>query len=243
MHQGSNNMRSATPIKDISQSFVFFALALSAVLIAGFAQADTIIYSDANFDITASTPIDVGTTPRKAVILTATGHNGYKPKGFDSTKSDYGSDGTGITTTDDELYQVPFYGLNTPTNSPNLNPTLDTHFLINPNTYISISDPAETMNVANASDDPNGYCGDSLTGNFFLKDLPASSTWDFARLVVPNNTVVHFDFEILGALDLESSISAEVVGSMIVPEPSCIILLCACGFSMLVYLSRRRKVA
>jgi hypothetical protein len=238
-------MRSATPIKDITQLFVLFALALSSVLMASYAQADIIIFSDANFDIKASNPVSVGTTPLQAIILTATGKNGYKPKGFDSSKSDYGGGGTGITTTGNDLYQVgmPTVGLYTPTNSPNLNPTLDTHFLLNSNTYISINDPTETMNVANSSDDPNGYYGNSLAGNFFLKDLPTSSSWDFARLVVRNGTVVHFDFEILGALDLENSISAEVVGSITVPEPNLLMLTGWAGVVLAAYCLRRRKIA
>jgi hypothetical protein len=241
-------MKLALQVRSLAITLV--SIAFSAIMIANVARAE-IIFSSTNFDIEVSVPVNVGSTPLNAVTLTAVGKNGYKPKGFDSTKSDFGGLGTGITTTGNLLHQVglkigepPFFTINlfTPTNESNLAPTLDTHFLIDSGTYLSTYGPSENMNVINTTDHAYGHYGDSLVGTFSLNSLPTSSTWNFAYLVVPNNTSVHFDFEILGALDSQTSASANVVCSYTVPEPNCLILICSCGIGMFIYTLRRRKV-
>ena len=211
------------------------------------ARADLIIYSSTNFDIEISNPIDVGTTPLKAVTLTAIGKNGALPNTFDSDKSGLG--GTGITTVDNTLqlvnalHQIWEGGLaSTPTNTllgfwGPIPQNLDTHFLVN-NGDIFIPpglDPAEDISPPSAEHTWGGY-GTFLTGTF--TDITAvNSSWPFAYLVVPNMTLVNLDFEI-GADMFDSE---TVSGSIMIPEPNALILLGMGGMWLLVYAWRRRK--
>jgi hypothetical protein len=236
-------------VRFLIPALIFTTVAFSAVMIGSFAQAE-IIFTSPNLDIVASAPINVGTTPLKAVTLTAIGYNNYKPKTFDSTKSDFGGGGNGITTpAGNLLHQVgwkideaPFYtDLYTPTNSPNLALTLDTHFLIDSNTYSSSYGPSETMNVANTADSIYGHYGDSLVGTFSLNSLPTSPTWNFAYIVVPNNAVVHLNFEIIARTVNGDQSLANVGYFLAVPEPNVLILLGTFGIGLLFHALRRRK--
>jgi len=224
-------------------------VAISASFAGRLAWAET-IYTSTNLDIVASAPVDVGTTPLKAITLTAVGKNGCIPTGFDSTKSDFDGLGTGITTSGNFLHQVgikageyPFplnNDLYTPTNNPQITPVLDTHFLIDPNTYLSFYGPSETMNVINTADDIYGHYGDSLVGTFSLNGLPINSLWNFAYIVVPNNTVVRLNFEITAIFN-EIQFAAGVDYFLPVPEPNGLILLSTFGIGLLIHARRRRK--
>ncbi len=114
-------------------------------LISVSAQAE-LVYVGTNFDISVSSPVNVGVTPLKAVTLTAIGKDGALPDTFDSTKS--GSGGTGITTASDLLHQVWEGGFSqTPTLTLAGDPIpqhLDSHFLIETGLYLpGVSPPDE----------------------------------------------------------------------------------------------------
>jgi len=243
-------MKFTLQVRSLALSLITAVVAISATMPGRYARAEIIIYTSSTLDIVVSSQINVGNTPLKAVTLTAIGHNGYKPKTFDSTKSDFSGDGTGITTSGNFLHQVGIkkgehpaplnINLYTPTNDSQLTPELDTHFLIDPDTYSSMYSPSENMNVVNTADDYFGHYGNSLVGTFSLNGLPASSTWNLAYIVVPDNTVVHLDFEIIAALN-GSQFAAGVDYFLTVPEPGAVVLLITGGIALLVYVWRRRK--
>jgi len=207
------------------------------------AQADTIftnVFTGTNFDIQISNPVLVGGTPLEAVTLRALGKNGTVPNTFDSNKS--GRGGTGITTATNALYQDwEFNAVKTPTLTLNvpgsINQALDSHFLVRTDDdYLIVVKAPDEDRVANHTYDSNGGFGTFLTGTF-SDTTTSSSSWDFAYLVVPNNTTLHLDFEIGG-----SGVSSETVNSsftVALPEPSTLVLLGSSILGLLVYLRRR----
>jgi hypothetical protein len=202
-----------------------------------FAQADLVftdVYQGANFAIQASNPVSL-TGTLEAVTLRAVGRNGAKPNTFDSTIDDTG--GTGITST--ALHQIWPYdleGLKTPTLDVTIpiNQTLDSHFLVLNANLAIVNMASENRPVTDHLYDAYGGYGTSMTGSFSLKST-ASTTWDFAYLVVPQGTVVNLNFEI-GAAGFTSE---AVHRSFAVPEPSAFALL-AMGMVGLLVCCRRR---
>ena len=200
------------------------------------AQAE-LIYVGTNFDIEVSSPVDVGVTPLRAVILTAVGKNGFLPNTFDSTKSGFG--GTGITTVGDSLHQVWEFGaFPTPIltlTADTIPQDLDTHFLIETGQYLAGAlAPTENRPTTDLTEDPRAGFGNSMTGTFSLTGS-GSPTWDFAYLVVPNGTEVFLDFEISGVDLDDNGYSDTVTGSLlVVPEPSMLLLLVLGALGLLV---------
>ena len=133
------------------------------------------------------------------------GKNGAQPRVFDSTKS--GQGGTGITTAGNLLHQV-WEGGFVPTPTANLvvpgsiPQSIDTHFLVNTASLFITQLPAENRPLLAPSLHPFAGYGSFLTGAFALVG-PANPTWNFAYIVVPAGTTVHFDFE-LGAAGFSS---------------------------------------
>ena len=204
------------------------------------------------FSVHVSDPISIGNTPLKAVTLTAVGNDdSLLPFLFDSTKT--GQNGTGITTTANDLHQIWEYGsISTPTltlqfpanppQNPAIDMNLDTHFLIENGQYSTIlNKPVPTENKIDAytTEHDNGGFGNELYGLFYI-DNDTSSSWSFAYLVVRDGAEVYLDFEIGGVdTDYETGVSNIISGHFTVPEPN-VLLLLALGFlSMLVFARRR----
>ncbi len=216
-------------------------------------------YHGTNFDVQVSLSGYVGTTPLRVLTLTAIGTNvgGYVaiPSIFDSTNDNTG--GTGITTTGNKLHQVYQHNAygdtnKTPTLSmddsfPSLDSTelsFDTHFLIHELT----TDPLKDATVFVTSPTENRYppgeipysgYGSYLRGGFFL-DNAVSTSWDFAQLVVPDQTEVLFNFGLAGKRN-EVPVKESVITSFLVPEPGGLALYFAGGVSLALYVWRRRK--
>jgi hypothetical protein len=244
-------------VRSLALALTFAVTAISATLAGRLAWADT-IYSSTNLDIEASAPIDVGTTPLKAITLTVVGKNGYIPIGFDSSKSDFEVPGTGITTTGSfyNIYQHDADGATTKTPTLSMQPdyfsltstelSLDTHFLV----HDLVTDPLQNVNASGAPtetktststiESPYGFLTNKLSGTFSLLGLPTSSSWDIAYLVVPNNTVIHLDFEIVSVLDTDY-VPTNVDVLLTVPEPGTLVLLLSGGIGLMFCLWRTRK--
>ncbi|HLA83327.1 MAG TPA: PEP-CTERM sorting domain-containing protein [Thermoguttaceae bacterium] len=219
-------MKTVRPSSFLPAALVVLGLALPIAV----AEAN-VIFVGTHFDIEASSPVDVGITPLRAITLTAVGKNGALPNTFDSTFSGVG--GTGITTSSNRLHQVwEFYGgLQTPTLTLAGDPTpvpqeLDTHFLIRSNEYLLVDALAEDITLGSPELDTRDGFGSYLRGSFSLKgDL--EQRWDFAYLVVKAGTEVFLDFEIGGvdAVIPGKGYANSVGGSFVVPEPSTLLLL------------------
>ncbi len=232
-------MRSATQVRSLTLTLFTSALALSAILYGGYAQAE-VVYSGTNFRIEESMPTDLG-TGLEAVTLTAIGQDPvspYNPNGFDSGT---GSN-VGIWTASNALHQLWEFGvISTPTltlsYSGSIDQNLDTHFLISTGQYASVSNPpSETK-------EQGGDFGNSLTGTFSITST-VHPTWDFAYLVVPVGTQVNLNFTIAGVRGVNNvDVASEVVNTSftVTPEPGTITMLCAGAAVLAVYLFRRRK--
>jgi hypothetical protein len=212
--------------------FVLVTAITSPIFAPHFAQGDT-IYTGTNFNIQVSTPVDVGTTPLKAITLTAIGKNGALPSAFG---------GTGISTIGNALHQI-YEGNFVPTPTTTLivpgsiPENLDTHFLVDTNNIIAITAPNENRNTLSAVENAFGGFGNVLNGVFTLKGTPTSSTWDMAYLVVPDGAQLNFNFSVSA-----DGYSPELVNtSYTVPEPSAIALLAAGCIGLLFPIRRRRK--
>ncbi len=158
------------------------------------------------------------------------------PNTFDSDQG-----GTGITTTTNALSQIWEYGtIQTPTLdlAVPINQALDSHFLVNLGNLLIVHNPNEDF-VANPLYDPWGGFGTYLRGTFSILST-SSTSWDFAYLVVPNNTTVNLDFHIGGfipGVPYNQPVSSDYVsGSITVtPEPSTLVLLGSGILGLLVY--------
>jgi hypothetical protein len=204
------------------------------------------IWTGTNFRIDVSAPVNVGVN-LQAVTLTAVGLNGARPNAFDGVTGG----ATGITTSGNLLAQVTEFA---PLGSPTPTLTLlnagnsvyypvDTHFLVQPPAIISVESPSETVNVADATNAPNGGYGNSLTGQFALSTAPAAS-WDLAQIVVSSGSSVQLNFRLaspptdtIPAVTIPSEL---VQASFLVPEPSTI-SLAAVGLLVVFGLARRRR--
>jgi len=176
-----------------------------------------IIYSGTNLDVQATSLVAPGGTLR-AFTRSAVGKNGAQPRVFDSTKS--GQGGTGITTTGNLLHQV-WEGGFVPTPTANLvvpgsiPQSIDTHFLVDTASLFIAQLPAENRPLLAPSLHPFAGYGSFLTGAFALVG-PANLTWNFAYIVVPVGTTVHFDFE-LGAAGFSSETVAAALAVVFAP--------------------------
>jgi hypothetical protein len=111
---------------------------------------------------------------------------------------------------------------------------LDSHFLVN-NSNLLVVAPLGEDRVANPAYDPWGGFGSSLTGAFADRSA-VGSAWDFAYLVVPDNTTVNLDFSIAAP-----GFSSETVGGSIVvaaPEPGIFLLAAIAAIGLLAYARR-----
>ena len=228
---------------------VVAALALAAIafscLDASLARAG-IVYSGTNFDIEASTPVNVGITPLEAVTLTVIGKNGYDPDGFDGVVNG----GTGITTVGNKLYQIYQGGFEkTPTLTMDddydpIPENLDTHFLVTTDSIIPITVPTENRLTLDSTENAYGGYGNKLTGAFSLIGDP-NPTWDLAYLVTPSGTTVNLNFVIAGIKNGQYTSSETVQASFTVPEPSALAMLATCLLPLGVcgLLVRRRRLA
>jgi hypothetical protein len=179
-------------------------LALLATIILPRVGNAATIYVGNSFDIEATFLVAISPELR-AFTLQAVGKNGAQPRVFDSTKS--GQGGTGITTADSRLHQVweggfvptPTLNLVAPASIPQ---SLDSHFLVDTSSLFITHLPAENRPLVDPALHPFAGYGSFLTGTFALVG-PASSTWNFAYIVVPAGTKVDFNFE-LGAAGFAS---------------------------------------
>lgn len=243
-------MKLLPQVRYLLRLLVLLLPAMSVLICGVHAKAEK-IYTGTNFDIFVSTPISLGDTPLMAVTLNAFGKTGARPTTFDYTRSAKG--GTGITTVDGAgqlvyaMYQIWQEGAgSTPTNI--LNPDLesipleyDTHFLI-PNglSITSTSNPYENKsNTPPVNYNDYDYYGNVLRGTFSLMGA-TSTSWDFAYIVVPENTIVKLYFEI-GAPGYASETINRTITITSVPEPGTFAMLAAGVFGLLVFFRRRKS--
>ena len=211
-----------------------------ALILVSSASAST-VYLGTNFLVNASTPVPVGIN-LQAVTLTAVGLNGALPNSFDGITGGL----TGITTLGNSLHQVWEFGASpTPTNTlivpaNSIFQPIDTHFLVNNASIISLSAPSENRPVTDVTEHGLAGYGKSLTGIFALTGAPAS-TWDFAYLVTPLGATINLDFR-LG--DGGGQLPSELVSMSfaVVPEPASLVLLAVGAIGVgLARFSRRRR--
>lgn len=204
------------------------ALVLFVCASAPLAQAG-VVFSGTYFDIQASSPVNVGVTPLRAITLTVIGKAGYNPKGFDSVVDG----GTGITTVGNKLHQIYQDGTEkTPTLTLDgdydpIPQDLDTHFLVSLSSILATTAPSENRPTADTTEHVYGGFGYKLTGVFSLTGV-ANPNWDLAYLVVPNGTTVNLNFVLAGVRTAAPPACSESVhATFTVPEPTSLALLVA----------------
>ena len=181
-------------------------LTVVAVLLnsAAISNAQTTVHASTLFDWVISPPVHVGNGSENLVnftlsIVNLTGDPDFNPQAFDSKATGF----RGIT---GMLHQQDSVSLDTktPTNRDGglYSTDIDTHFLLNGRHFIAligIGDPEEDRGVSPSAEPTNAFhivnpfaettFGSFLTTTLALNEV-ATDTWDFARIVVPNNTYV-----------------------------------------------------